>query len=411
MSMINIRSDVEDKFYRYKMPKLISKIEGKGNGIKTVIPNMSDIARALSRPPTYPTKYFGCELGAQVKCDETNDRYIVNGAHDAARLQELLSGFISKFVLCPNCKNPETDMIIKNSKRNEDIILDCKACGAQLSADTRHKLATFIVKNPPPKKNAQAVGKKGRDPKGAAHESAEALPTPPEGESAEEEESGNAAEAMMKEMMDEAEALPVADDDEDNIQWNLDTSTEAISRRMKELQVGGAVQKAFGDDDEDSGEDPLETFADFISSDAGVSDQDIIAKAAELELRDDKVCSVLPQVLFDKAIMTQIKTRAPLFNKFMKNEKCQKGLLGGIERLVGVVHPELLPLTPKILHAFYDSDLLEEDVIVAWSEKLSKKYVDKKVAKAVREKAEPFIQWLKEAEEDDDDEDDDEDDE
>lgn len=34
------------------MPRLIAKVEGKGNGIKTVIPNMGDVARALGRPPT-----------------------------------------------------------------------------------------------------------------------------------------------------------------------------------------------------------------------------------------------------------------------------------------------------------------------------------------------------------------------
>lgn len=34
------------------MPVLVTKIEGKGNGIKTVVPNMDEIAKALSRPPT-----------------------------------------------------------------------------------------------------------------------------------------------------------------------------------------------------------------------------------------------------------------------------------------------------------------------------------------------------------------------
>ena len=49
--MINIRRDVKDLYYRYKMPRLVSKIEGKGNGIKTVVSNMVDIAKALNRPP------------------------------------------------------------------------------------------------------------------------------------------------------------------------------------------------------------------------------------------------------------------------------------------------------------------------------------------------------------------------
>lgn len=77
-AVVNIRRDVKDKFYRYKsvprpllpppqvepsltlsstasslarrMPLLLTKIEGKGNGIKTVFPNMADVARALNRP-------------------------------------------------------------------------------------------------------------------------------------------------------------------------------------------------------------------------------------------------------------------------------------------------------------------------------------------------------------------------
>ena len=38
-------------------------------------------------------------------------RYIVNGAHEGSKLQDMLDGFIRKFVLCPECDNPETELV------------------------------------------------------------------------------------------------------------------------------------------------------------------------------------------------------------------------------------------------------------------------------------------------------------
>jgi len=109
---LNINRSIEDSFYRYKMPALVAKVEGKGNGIKTVIVNMADVAKALSRPPGYTTKFFSCELGTLSSIDTKIDRYIVNGEHTAERLQNLLDEFIKKYVLCVNCGNPETVMAL-----------------------------------------------------------------------------------------------------------------------------------------------------------------------------------------------------------------------------------------------------------------------------------------------------------
>ncbi len=94
------------------------QVEGKGNGIKTVIANMPEVSKALGRPPTYPCKYFGCELGAQTQFDFKNERYIVNGSHDPNKLQDLLDGFIRKFVLCPECDNPETHLVSKEESQH-----------------------------------------------------------------------------------------------------------------------------------------------------------------------------------------------------------------------------------------------------------------------------------------------------
>lgn len=73
-------------------------------GIKTVILNMNDVAKALHIHPAYPTKFFGIELGAQSKYSVAEERAVVNGQHQAGDLQKLLDKFIQQFILCPNCK-------------------------------------------------------------------------------------------------------------------------------------------------------------------------------------------------------------------------------------------------------------------------------------------------------------------
>lgn len=55
--------------------------------------------------------------------------------------------FFFRFVLCPECDNPETDLIV-SVKRNT-ISQGCKACGYHGVLESNHKLMTFILKNPP----------------------------------------------------------------------------------------------------------------------------------------------------------------------------------------------------------------------------------------------------------------------
>ena len=79
-TVINISGNnpVDDPEYRYKMPAVFGKIEGSGNGIKTAIPNITEVANSLYRPPGEVNKFFGCELGAQTTYNEETDRAIVN---------------------------------------------------------------------------------------------------------------------------------------------------------------------------------------------------------------------------------------------------------------------------------------------------------------------------------------------
>jgi len=120
MDLKNIgASNKDDAFYRYKMPRMITKIEGRGKGTRTKIENMVGIAKALSRPASCITKYFGYKLGANSEFDEITGAF-VNGDHDTTKLNGLLDNFITKYVLCYGCSNPETKIFISISRTTHD---------------------------------------------------------------------------------------------------------------------------------------------------------------------------------------------------------------------------------------------------------------------------------------------------
>lgn len=144
--MLNIPTSIRDPTYRYRMPAVATKIEGRGNGIKTRVLNLKEVARALRVNPQYPLKYWGYDLGAPTEFKAGEDKYMLNGSFPTSALQESLDKFIEKFVLCGRCKYPEIIVQVKKNK----IWSDCAACGANLIMDNTHKLAAFILKNPPP---------------------------------------------------------------------------------------------------------------------------------------------------------------------------------------------------------------------------------------------------------------------
>jgi len=102
--MINIPSRVDDPSYRYKMPPIQTKVEGKGNGIKTKLMNLEAVSKHLRIPPQYPLRFVGAEVGAN--CDVKVNT--VNGQFSTVDIQALIDKFIDKFILCKTCNLPET---------------------------------------------------------------------------------------------------------------------------------------------------------------------------------------------------------------------------------------------------------------------------------------------------------------
>lgn len=79
---VNVCCDVFDNFYCYKMECIQIKIEGKGNGIKIVVVNLSSVVQFLVCFGFYFIKYFGFELGVQINIDFVDDCWIINGVYE-----------------------------------------------------------------------------------------------------------------------------------------------------------------------------------------------------------------------------------------------------------------------------------------------------------------------------------------
>ena len=141
--MIPIRGikEINDASYRYQMPKVSIRVEGRGNGIKTRLLNIYDIAITLHRNPTEIIHFITYELGTRIKTDN-----IINGSYTQQIIQQAIFKYIEYFVLCPaiNCKKPEVKAyLIKNNKIN----LYCEGCGETNQVLIDHKICTFIIKS------------------------------------------------------------------------------------------------------------------------------------------------------------------------------------------------------------------------------------------------------------------------
>ena len=283
--------------------------------------------RALARPPTYVTKYFGCELGAQTQFDIKAERYIVNGCHDAGKMQDMLDGFIKKFVLCEKCDNPETVLKVKKNM----IGASCKACGHIYTMDMRHKLTTFIVKNPP---------EEDIDSEGSSQT-----------------ETGKKRRVKRRRVKRKigsggSDKNNVDDDwreDGDDGVWFSDTRAEAIAKRAQEQLTSGISGLVINSDVEKTEEERINTFFKFVQVKRGMINsrvaKEILAEAERLEIKN-KAPVVLCELLFNDKIFKerQINKYAKLLLRFThENPEGQKYLIGGIEKTVESFEATLLP--------------------------------------------------------------------
>ncbi|KAF7816918.1 putative eukaryotic translation initiation factor 5-1 [Senna tora] len=439
MALQNIgASNRDDAFYRYKMPKMITKIEGRGNGIRTNVVNMVEIAKALARPAAYTTKYFGCELGAQSKFDEKTGTSLVNGAHDTAKLAGLLENFIKKYVQCYGCGNPETEIVITKTQM---LTLKCAACGFISDVDMRDKLTTFILKNPPEQK------KGSKDKKAMRRAEKERLK---EGEAADEElkklkkegkkkgssvnSKDGASKASSKKKNtgsdeDHSPAHSNADendqadgDDDDDVQWQTDTSLEAARQRIQEqlsAVTADMVMLSTGSEEKSPKHSPKHK----VTSEAKEHGNGVAVSTHERlveEIRDylkkgepagqlktflsslsgssQEIINALLEALFGEVGKGFAKVASKRKNYLVVAAQyggSQMVLLHALESFCEKASTEAVKEVALVLKELYDSDVLEEESILEWYQQ---GLVGSKKSSQIWKSIKPFIEWLQNAE-------------
>lgn len=238
-------------------------------------------------------------------------------------------------MLCKKCKNPETDVNIKDGH----ILLDCKACGQRSDVDLRLKLSSFILKNQPKKGKKDKAEKKARRAKAKENGEAERNSNGANGsgesnsDNADAEDGDLAVEAgsddeLTRRINAEAKELDQNQAAKDDV-WAVDVSEEAVKARAKELPDDLKQKLVFDEGDEDgegeggsnSAYDQLGTWviSTAESKSGGVAeldDVDIYVKAKELGVESKhKTLTVLAQVIFDEDIVAQIPKRASMLKK------------------------------------------------------------------------------------------------
>lgn len=457
MAMVNIPSTCDDPSYRYKMPRLVSKKEGRGNGSKTCIENMSDVARALRRPPQYTTKWFGAELGAQTTYtnkEGEGERAIVNGHHDTPIFQTMLDKFIDKYVLCENCKLPEIDMKVKKG----NIMAKCAACGWAGDLDNNHKLAAFITKNPPDESGHGVVNLAVEDAKGMKSkeerrkEREEKRKKKENGEEEDDEDdddekpkkekkerSGEKKEKKersgeKKEKKEKKERTPEEEEERRKRREEKEKSGEKKEKKersgdkkeKKERTSKKQEEPAIKDEeDSDSGDDKKEDDAgfgseivqavigvmkEFIGSASGkVKPEDFFEELRMQQLAklfDHKIRfyvaleALMPAGAMDAKMITEHK--AVLQCVLSKVKILESDILWGFDAYLSN-NEKSVKSYPMVLKVVYDEDWASEKAIL-------KHYVeddggDEPGFEAAKKSSAPFLKWLQEAEESDEDED------
>lgn len=106
---------------RFEIPTAQGHVEGN----KTIVSNFQEIADILNRDQKHLLKFLQRELATPATID--GPRLILGRKLNSKLINEKIEKYAYDFVICPDCKKPDTQMI----KENRVLMLKCNACGAK----------------------------------------------------------------------------------------------------------------------------------------------------------------------------------------------------------------------------------------------------------------------------------------
>lgn len=129
--MENYENLLNDAFTKVKCSECacdrfeIKRVESHVEGNKTIITNFGQITNCLRRDAESFAKFLFRELAAPGEI--AGDRLILIKKVSSQRIEEKIKLYADKYVFCPNCKKPDTELMEENGA----IFIRCLACGTK----------------------------------------------------------------------------------------------------------------------------------------------------------------------------------------------------------------------------------------------------------------------------------------
>jgi len=182
-----------------------------------------------------------------------------------------------------------------------------------------------------------------------------------------------------------------SDGDEDDVQWSVSTSEEAVKQR-RQSAIPESVNTILSATPQVK-TDPLSQLKSFLEKNPnGNIASEIKRIQRESGFSNSKRGPLLFEVLFQPDIVPNVDQYKNVFRELIIDAPSKMSVLECVEKLC---YPKLIKKSPRILKEFYDSEIIDEDIIFEW--------YDKKLSNQdIKKELHPFINWLREAEEESD---------